>query len=184
MSLDRLCAELRAAFPGERLVFGEGNGANPALMLIGEAPGAQEALQGRPFVGKAGQNLNEFLELAGLKREDLFITNTVKLRPCETGEAGRVHNRAPNKEEIAAFLPFLLREIAEVKPGILVTLGNTPLRALTNETAISRCHGQLTDSVCGVKVYALYHPASLIYRPQLKEVYRQDVLALRSRCGL
>ena len=134
---DKFKQELRAflagVMPGKEnaLVFGEGP-LSPRLMLIGEAPGEQESLQGRPFVGKAGKNLDRFLELAGLRREEIYISNAVKFRPTKTGASGRVSNRPPTRDEIALFRPWLLREISEVKPGLLVTLGNVPLKAVTN----------------------------------------------------
>ncbi|MBQ7825167.1 MAG: uracil-DNA glycosylase, partial [Clostridia bacterium] len=98
-------AQLRAFIaenmPGkeEALVFGEGP-RNPKLMLIGEAPGEQETLQGRPFVGKAGKNLDHFLQLAGLERGEIYIANAVKIRPTKVGKTGRLSNRPPTREEI------------------------------------------------------------------------------------
>lgn len=185
MSLEGLYAEMLAFFrplwPGEDkpLVLGEGKRDAPALMLIGEAPGETEVIKRRPFVGKAGKNLDEFLRLARLAREEIFVTNVVKIRPVETGPTGRLRNRAPNKEELALFTPWLLREIAAVKPKALVTLGNVPLRALTNPKAtVGDCHGQWLASQAGTPLYALYHPASVIYRRGLAPVYEQDVLKL------
>ena len=99
---EALKALIAGVMPGREsaLVFGEGP-QNPKLMLIGEAPGEQESLQGRPFVGKAGKNLDHFLELAGLAREEIYISNVVKIRPTKTGSTGRLSNRPPTKEEIA-----------------------------------------------------------------------------------
>ena len=97
------------------LVFGEGpTGAR--VMMIGEAPGEQESLQGRPFVGKAGKNLDEFLREAGMDRAALYVTNTVKIRPTKRSAAGRIVNRPPTQEEIRLFLPWLLKEIQLVNP--------------------------------------------------------------------
>ena len=132
-AFERECkAFFRPLWPGEDkiLVFGEGKTDHPDIMLIGEAPGEQETLKRRPFVGKAGKNLDAFLALMGMEREALYVSNVVKIRPTVTGESGRVRNRAPSKEEIALFLPWLMREIEEVAPRALVTLGNVPLRAL------------------------------------------------------
>ena len=107
--LERLIAEL---YEGERKILVHGEGAPEArVMLVGEAPGEQETLQGRPFVGKAGKNLNEFLELAGLRREELYVTNAVKFRPTKLSAAGRIVNRPPTREEVQLFLPWLRREI-------------------------------------------------------------------------
>jgi len=178
-------AELRAflaeKMPGKEaaLVFGEGP-KNPCLMLIGEAPGEQETLLGRPFVGKAGKNLNRFLELAGLERGEIYIANAVKYRPTKVGKTGRLSNRPPTKDEIALFRPWLMREIEMIQPRIIATLGNVPLGAVTGKNlTIGAVHGQLIDSgIAGLPLYALYHPASLIYNRALEPVYEQDVRAL------
>ena len=171
----------RPLWPGEDkpLVLGEGKADAPALMLIGEAPGETEVLKQRPFVGKAGKNLNEFLELAHLKREDIFVTNVVKIRPVEKGPTGRTRNRAPNREELSLFTPWLLREIEAVRPAALATLGNVPLKALTDgKSTVGDTHGQWLASKAGVPLFALYHPASIIYRRALAPVYEEDVMTL------
>ena len=176
---------IAGVMPGREnaLVFGEGP-AGARLMLIGEAPGEQESLLGRPFVGKAGRNLDRFLELAGMRREELYITNTVKLRPTKTGRSGRLSNRPPTREEVALFLPWLLREIREVEPRAIATLGNTPLQALAGRGAtIGRLHGQWVDAADGLRIFALYHPASLIYNRALESVYEEDVRALARAVG-
>ncbi|MBO2516359.1 MAG: uracil-DNA glycosylase [Clostridiales bacterium] len=168
-------------FPGagEHLVLGDGPDDAPKVLLIGEAPGAHEVEQGRPFVGQAGKNLNEFLTLVGLERSDLFISNVVKLRPCKAGPTGRLSNRAPSREELEAFIPYLLKEIEIIDPAVIVTLGNTPLHALCGKDRnIGDCHGTLLEGPGGKRVYCLYHPAAIIYRRELKSVYEQDVLAL------
>ncbi|MDL2319403.1 uracil-DNA glycosylase, partial [Eubacteriales bacterium OttesenSCG-928-A19] len=115
---------------GRRLVMGEGD-PHARLMLVGEAPGAQEAELGRPFVGTAGKHLDAFLAGVGLAREALYITNAVKFRPTRTSAKGRLSNRTPTRQEIAAFRPWLLAEIKAVQPLVIATLGNTALRAVT-----------------------------------------------------
>lgn len=179
-----LRAFIAGVMPGREnaLVFGEGP-KHALLMLIGEAPGEQETLQGRPFVGKAGQNLDHFLALAGLSREEIYISNAVKLRPTKTGKTGRLSNRPPTKDEIALFRPWLMREIEEVAPGMIATLGNVPLRAVTGRSlSIGEVHGQVLDAgETGLPLFALYHPASLIYNRSLTDVYEQDVRALAQR---
>ena len=179
-----LRAFIAGVMPGREnaLVFGEGP-KHAKLMLIGEAPGEQETLQGRPFVGKAGQNLDHFLALAGLSREEIYISNAVKLRPTKTGKTGRLSNRPPTKDEIALFRPWLMREIEEVAPGMIATLGNVPLRAVTGRSlSIGEVHGQVLDAgETGLPLFALYHPASLIYNRSLTDVYEQDVRALSQR---
>lgn len=173
---------LAGVMPGREnaLVFGEGP-EKPKLMLIGEAPGEQETLMGRPFVGKAGKNLDRFLELAGMRREEIYISNAVKIRPTKTGKTGRISNRPPTKEEIALFRPWLLREIDLVAPQVIATLGNVPLFAVTGDKrlTIGEAHGRVMEAgETGRLLFALYHPASLIYNRALEPVYEQDVRAL------
>jgi len=176
---ERLPAEQRP------LVFGEGPTDHPVLMLIGEAPGEQEALQGRPFVGKAGKNLDAFLEVVRLKREDIYITNVVKVRPSKISPAGRVVNRPPSKEEKALFTPWLMREISIVRPDAIVTLGNVALQAFIDDVIGNR-HGRWSQAVIQtanepsfvLPLFALYHPASVIYNGSLKATYAADLQTL------
>ena len=169
---------------GRRIVPGEGCRLQPPVCLIGEAPGGQEEAQGRPFVGKAGQNLNEFLDAVGLLREDIWITNVVKVRPSRVSPKGTISNRPPNRMELKLFLPLLHEELALVRPRLAVTLGNTALQALLGpEALIGACHGRLTRcSLLGgpeLPLFPLYHPASIIYNPALKAVYAADLGLLR-----
>lgn len=167
---------------GQPPVLGEGNHSHPPLLLVGEAPGEQETLEGRPFVGKAGKNLMEFLGVLGISREAIYITNVVKFRPVKVSDKGRFRNRTPTRKEIAAFTPLLLREIRQVNPQLIVTLGNTPLSALTGRSDIGEAHGRLsTVDVDGEQypLFPLYHPAAIIYNRALKDVYNQDILTLR-----
>lgn len=172
---------LSGVMPGREnaLVFGEGP-LEPKLMLIGEAPGEQESLQGRPFVGKAGKNLDHFLEIAELKREEIYISNAVKIRPTKTGKTGRISNRPPTREEIALFRPWLIKEITLVRPLLIATLGNVPLQAVTaTKQTIGQIHGRIIPAgETGLSLFALYHPASLIYNRSLTDVYEQDVRLL------
>ncbi len=181
--MEKLRAEMTAFFQKlyvdeqKVLVFGEGP-LRARIALIGEAPGEQESLQGRPFVGKAGKNLDDFLALSGMNRAELYITNTVKYRPVKRSAAGNTVNRAPTQEEISLGLPFLRRELALVDPEVVVTLGNVPLRALLGRQAtIGALHGQW-QSWEGRRLYPLYHPASIIYNRALKGVYEEDVVRL------
>ena len=169
----------------KRLVFGEGDSDSPVLMLIGEAPGEQETLQGRPFVGKAGKNLDAFLQTLRLKREEIYISNVVKVRPSKISAAGRVVNRPPSKEEKALFIPWLMKEISIVRPHALVTLGNVALQAFIDDTIGNR-HGRWSsaqihppqgEAFC-LPLFALYHPASVIYNASLKATYETDLAAL------
>lgn len=168
------------------LVFGEGLHPNPVLMLVGEAPGEQETMQGRPFVGKAGKNLTAFLETVGLERSRLYVSNVVKVRPTKVSAAGRLVNRPPSREEKELFTPWLMREIAIVRPDALVTLGNVALQAFVKDTVGER-HGKWMRAVVAppkqeaftLPLFPLYHPASVIYNRSLSEVYEQDLIALR-----
>ena len=186
--MDKYKRDLRAflagVMPGREnaLVFGEGP-SQPKLMLIGEAPGEQESLQGRPFVGKAGKNLDHFLELAELRREEIYISNAVKIRPTKTGRTGRISNRPPTKDEIALFRPWLIREIEEIRPRMIATLGNTPLHAIAGgKLTIGQVHGTVIPAgETGLPLFALYHPASLIYNRALTDTYEQDIRTLAQK---
>ena len=165
----------REKYPERVPVFGDGD-PNAEVVLIGEAPGEQETKQGRPFVGKAGKNLDEFLALAGMDRSALYVTNTVKFRPTKRSKAGNEVNRPPTKEEIRDYLPFLLRELELIRPKYTVTLGNTPLQALAGKgVTVGEAHGALTEAR-GFCIYPMYHPASLIYNPSLRPVYKADIV--------
>ena len=170
------------------LVFGEGQSVHPPVMLIGEAPGEQETLQGRPFVGKAGRNLDGFLQAIALRREDIYITNVVKVRPTRVSARGSVSNRPPNREELLLFTPFLYEEIQLVRPGLIVTLGNVALQALMGPQAtVGAFHGKETEAAVRAQgreerypLFPLYHPASIIYNRSLTEVYQDDLRSLRA----
>lgn len=167
---------------GQPAVLGDGNFASPPLMFIGEAPGEQETLQSKPFVGKAGQNLSAFLKDLGLLREEIYITNAVKFRPVAKSDKGRLRNRTPTKKEIALFAPLLLREIELVSPHLIVTLGNTPLLALTGRADIGISHGRQEELYIRDRLYSLfplYHPAAIIYNRSLKAVYDSDIQLLK-----
>lgn len=181
-TLNEACArEVRGQIgePELRLVFGEGQTEAPILFWIGEAPGEQEERQGRPFVGRAGINLDGFLGVLGVQRNAAYITNVVKFRPVQIGPTGRKRNRPPTVEEIAVFRPWLFEEIGLVQPRHLITLGNTPLKALMGKSAtIGELHG-IWQEWRGIKLYPMYHPASIIYRRELAEVCRNDLERLR-----
>ncbi len=168
-------------FSGRKIVFGEGI-VNADILLVGEAPGGEEERLGRPFVGSAGKNLDKFLEIVKLERNNIYITNVVKLRPFKLSpKTNKPVNRPPNKEEIQFFKEYLYREIEEITPKIIVTLGNTALRAVfrDNNVIIGDYHGRLWDEVFGFKVFPLYHPASVIYKRELEKVYLDDLAKLR-----
>lgn len=172
-------------YPENKLVFGEGE-TKPRLMMIGEAPGGDEERLGRPFVGKAGKNLSSFLETVGLQREEIYITNVVKLRPTKINpKSGRTVNRPPSASEVEFFLPYLKEEIKLIAPEWIVTLGSVPLRAVTGEkqAVIGDYHGKASPLENGATLFALYHPAAIIYNPDLSAIYQQDLQALRTALG-
>lgn len=178
---DRLARHFRELYADDRVfVMGEGR-VRPAVMLVGEAPGEKEALEGRPFVGRAGENLNDFLTRAGLSREQMFVSNVVKFRPVKPGKSGRNINRPPTREETELFTPWLTQEIALVRPSVVVTLGNVALKAVMRDSAatIGAFHGEMRETAGGLAVFPLYHPAAVIYNRALTDIYRADVARLK-----
>jgi len=161
-------------------VFGEGlHGAK--ILLIGEAPGAEETKFGHPFVGKAGKQLDALFCRFGVMRADAFITNVVKYRPVVRSEKS-IRNRTPLPVEVKAALPLLLHEIELIQPKLILTLGNTPLKAVyalagKKPPVIGEAHGQALPLVIGaltLTLIPLYHPASGIYNRSLVEVMERD----------
>lgn len=141
------------------------------LMFIGEAPGADEDAQGKPFVGRAGQLLTKIIEAIGIKREDVFIGNINRCRPPQ--------NRQPLPPEVAACKPFLLREIAVVRPKVIVVLGNTACQNLLDtKVGITKLRGNFQDYY-GVKVMPTFHPAYLLRDPSKKRETWEDMKKVR-----
>ncbi|HKP45425.1 MAG TPA: uracil-DNA glycosylase [Pyrinomonadaceae bacterium] len=152
------------------IVHTEGN-QRARLMFIGEAPGADEDMQSRPFVGRAGQLLTKIIEAIGLKREEVLIGNVNRCRPPG--------NRPPTEEEATTCKPFLLREIAAVQPDAIVVLGNTAMRNLLNsKLGITKLRGQFQD-YHGVKVMPTFHPAYLLRDPSKKKETWEDLKKVR-----
>jgi DNA polymerase len=139
------------------------------VMLIGEAPGYHENQQGRPFVGQAGQFLEELLGVAGLKRSEVFITNVVKCRPPG--------NRDPQPDEIAACSDYLSRQTAALRPRVIVTLGRYSLGRFLPGQPISRIHG-VPRKVGTVTVFPMYHPAAALHQPTLRTTLLEDMAKL------
>lgn len=161
-------------------VFGEGR-PGARIMLIGEAPGAEETKLGHPFVGKAGKQLDALFCRFGVMREDAFITNVVKYRPVVRSEKS-TRNRTPLPAEVKAALPLLKTEILHLKPQVILTLGNTPLKAIYSlacdkAPVIGSAHGSIQPVEIEGEMFSLiplYHPASGIYNRTLVEVMEQD----------
>lgn len=181
--LDELYKKYILNFSEKDYVFGDGN-INATTMLIGEAPGRFEIEQGIPFVGAAGKNLFDYLSIAELKREDVFITNTMKYRLQKpSSKTGKPVNRPAVKGDIEENRHFLLEEISIIDPVYIITLGNVPLRAVCGgEACIGDIHGSVIKvNICSTEymVIALYHPASIIYNRSLEDEYKRDCLLLR-----
>jgi DNA polymerase len=154
-----------------QIVHSEGD-AKARLMFVGEAPGADEDAQGRPFVGRAGQLLTKIIEAIGLKREDVFIGNINRCRPPG--------NRQPTLIEAQTCRPYLLREIAVVRPKIIVVMGNTACQnLLETKVGISKLRGSFHDYF-GVKVMPTFHPAYLLRDPSKKREVWEDMKKVRA----
>ncbi len=148
------------------VVFGEGD-PRAELMFVGEAPGHDEDLQGRPFVGRAGQKLTEMILAMGLQRSEVYIANVLKCRPP--------NNRDPAPDEAAKCRPYLLRQIALVAPKVICALGRHALRALTGyEGAISKVRGRPME-FAGTVVVPTWHPAYLLRNPAAKREAWEDL---------
>ncbi len=193
-----LCIKRIEGYPVEGFVKGKGP-RKPTLMLIGEAPGENEAIQGIPFIGRAGEELKKSLASIGLTREDVYMTSAVRSRPFvwrekkeRNGEAVRKkYNRPPTQKEIIAHAPILDYEITNISPLLIVTLGNVGLqRLLGREATVSKLHGQLlqkpvqflqslnsSEFVWSTETYTIiptYHPASVFYRPSNRDFLEED----------
>lgn len=160
------CRRCKLAQTRKNIVFGEGN-PQAKLVLIGEAPGNDEDIEGRPFVGEAGKLLDRIIESIDLKREDVYIANIIKCRPSQ--------NRNPESDEIAACEPFLIKQLEAIKPKIICALGAVAAQTLlkTRET-ISRLRGRF-HNLPGVKVMPTYHPAFLLRSPGKKREVWEDM---------
>jgi uracil-DNA glycosylase len=162
-----LSSEIR---PGEKLVFGEGP-PQAEIMIIGEAPGVQEAKTGRPFVGRAGKLLAKLLAEIGLRREQVYIGNVLKTHPPG--------NRKPHRSEVKRELPFLHRQIELIQPKLLVLLGATALQALTSpEAKLTQLRGSWIE-IGGIPSLVTYHPAAALRDKAKEAVLGQDFTALR-----
>lgn len=148
-----------------QVVFGVG-APDAAVVLVGEAPGKNEDIQGEPFVGAAGQYLNELLGHAGLKREEIYIANVIKCRPPG--------NRDPEPVEIETCIPFLREQIRLIAPEVIVTLGNFATKfILKTETGITKLHGS-PQQAGRFTVMPMYHPAAAIYDRSKRDSLAED----------
>ncbi len=189
-------------FPVEGFIYGEGP-QTPDLMLIGEAPGEFELVDGIPFIGRAGKELMKSLGTIGLTREDVYITSVVRSRPYRWGTkkerdgtlTKRKYNRPPTRPEILAHSPVLDYELANIKPKLIVTLGNVGLqRLLGKEVKVTDVHGQLMERPIqylhaledtefnwtpnNFRIVPTFHPASIFYRPSHRPNLEADWLEI------
>ncbi|MGI8728152.1 MAG: uracil-DNA glycosylase [Solirubrobacterales bacterium] len=152
-----------------RVVFGAGN-ADAELMFVGEAPGAEEDRRGLPFVGRAGQLLNQLLEGIGLSRDEVFVSNVLKCRPPG--------NRDPQPVEIETCRPYLQRQVELIEPRVLATLGNFATKLLTgNQAGITKVRGVPQTHQLGgrtVSIFPLLHPAAALRTPRMREQLEAD----------
>ncbi len=179
-------ADLPLKESATNLVFGKGN-PNAEVMFIGEAPGEQEDLQGIPFVGRAGKELDRLLHKIGLGLDDVYICNILKYRPPK--------NRDPSTDEIMAHTPFLIEQLRIINPKVIITLGNYSTKFI-----LARCSSKDMKSVKGISalhgipqkvsyegqdwvVVPFYHPAAMLYRPQLRPVLEEDILKVGNILG-
>jgi DNA polymerase len=175
--LDAIAAEIVGHRPCEfeicneatHLVPGDGP-ADARVVLVGEAPGAREDATGRPFVGSAGKLLDRLLEEAGLRRDDVFITNVVKARPPK--------NRDPRADEVAHYRPWLERQLDVIEPALIVPLGRHALAHFVPRVTITEAHGRVVEAD-GRRVLPWYHPAAALHNQRLRETLLEDARGLR-----
>lgn len=165
----RGCTRCPLAERRTRTVPGEGNRLSDVL-LVGEGPGAREDATGRPFVGPAGQLLDELLDAIGWERGDVFITNVVKCRPPG--------NRDPEPVEIATCASYLDRQEAALRPAVVVSLGRHSLQRYLPGARIGGVHGRLRRSYTGQHVFPMYHPAAALHQASLRETLFRDIRGL------
>jgi uracil-DNA glycosylase len=174
--LEAIAEEIRAHVPcgfaiceqATNLVPGDGS-PDAEVVFVGEAPGASEDRQGRPFVGSAGKLLDRLLEDAGLARDDVFITNVVKARPPG--------NRDPTAEEVAHHLPWLEAQLEVISPRLIVPLGRHALGRFAAGRKISQVHGQVLGEG-GRTLFPMYHPAAALHNQALRATLHEDARRL------
>ena len=169
------CEKCRLSTTRTQVVYGVGN-PNADLMFIGEAPGRDEDVQGKPFVGRAGQLLTDIIKAMQLTRDDVYIANVIKCRPPE--------NRNPEPDELEQCRPYIRRQIELIQPKVIVTLGRFALQSLTEKAyAISSARGQWLDWN-GIKVMPTYHPAYLLRNPAAKKEVWADMKQVMAELGI
>ena len=167
-----VCTACNLHQPRKNVVFGSGN-PSAELLIIGEAPGAQEDEQGKPFVGNAGQLLTKMLQAIGLSRDEVYIANIVKCRPPD--------NRDPVPEEVATCTPYLIQQIEMIKPKIILALGRVAAHfLLANDAPMSELRNNIFHyGATRIPVIVTYHPAYLLRAPQEKRKAWEDLKLLQ-----
>lgn len=164
------CTRCSLSTSRKNFVFGSGS-SNAKLMLIGEAPGEEEDIQGKPFVGKAGQLLDKILQAIEFERNDVYIANILKCRPN--------NNRDPMPEEITLCLPYLIQQIKLIRPAIILALGRIAAQTLLNNTAsLNQLRGK-NHVFQKIPLLVTYHPAALLRNPEWKRSVWEDVQSVR-----
>lgn len=184
LEIEKICNDNKDSLMGGWIT---GDGPIPSkILFIGEAPGKNEVLEGKPFVGMAGKKFEYYLNKIGLHRDYIRITNTCFFRPIKKtiGKSGRefISNRPPKVFEINLFRDILNMEIKAVNPKIIVTLGNVPLKRLTEFDSIGKCHGNIYfNDKLNRYIFPMYHPSSLTYNrsAEFLEKYELDWLKLK-----
>jgi len=168
----------------EKMVFATGN-PDAEIMLVGEAPGYNEEKEGEPFVGPAGQKLNDILKAMGLRREDVYISNLVKFRPSLPKQT--TNNRKPSPEEMTACLPLVIAEISVVQPKLIIALGGTTAEGLLGlEGTVGSMRGKWHE-LSGIPARVTYHPSYLLQNGGSNDVKRalwEDMLAAMEKLGM
>jgi uracil-DNA glycosylase len=175
--LDAIAAEIHGHVPcgfaiceeATNLVPGDGN-PDAAVVVVGEAPGASEDKQGKPFVGSAGKLLDALLGEAGLERADVFVTNVVKARPPK--------NRDPKPDEVAHHLPWLHAQLDVIAPRFVVTLGRHALGRFVEGVTIGEAHGKPVTREDGLTLFPMYHPAAALHNQSLRSTLTEDAQRL------
>ena len=174
-SIVNACTKCRLAKTRTQAVYGVGN-PNADLMFIGEAPGRDEDIQGKPFVGRAGQLLTDIIKAMQLTRDDVYIANVIKCRPPE--------NRNPEPDELDECRPYIQRQVELIQPKVIVTLGKFALQSLTGRaSAVSAARGQWMEWN-GIKVMPTYHPAYLLRTPSAKKDVWADMKKVMAELGI
>ncbi|WP_237690892.1 uracil-DNA glycosylase [Paenibacillus caui] len=168
-SLNNVCLRTFEPEPGEQLVFGEGP-EHARLMLIGEAPGKQEAETGRPFVGNSGRLLDRYLSKVSIAREEAYVTNVIKVRPSG--------NRTPRRSEVKEALPVLLRQIEIIRPSFIVCLGSIAVQAVIDWKAkITEIRGNWQEKD-GIRIMPTYHPSAVFRDESKRDLLKRDLVAV------